>query len=117
MDDDIQRAIAALDDAADPLHLDHTPAVKALAGMGLRAVEPLTGPLLSEQQEKRLHAQRAWEGIVYARHGFVGGQGFPDAAAEAAAVADLRAVGYSFEDDLPAREAAVQRLRDWRARA
>jgi hypothetical protein len=117
MDDDVQRAIAALDESADPMHLDLTPAVQALAGMGLRAVQPLTGPLLSEQQETRLHAQRAWEGIVYARHGFAGGQGFPDSDAEAAAVADLRAVGYSFVDAPPAREPAVGRLREWHAQA
>jgi hypothetical protein len=74
MDEDVQRAIAALDEHADPMHLDQTPAVRELAAMGLRAVEPLTGPLLSDSQETRLHAQRAWEAIVYARHDFVGGQ-------------------------------------------
>lgn len=117
MDDDVRRAIAALDDDADPMHLDRTPAVRELAGIGLRAVEPLTTPLLADEQDTRLHAQRAWEGIVYARHGFVSGQGFPDDAAEAAAVADLGAVGYSFEDGPAEREAAVRRLREWLARA
>ena len=117
MDEDVQLAIAALDENADPMHHDQTPAVGELAGMGLRAVEPLTTPLLSGEQETRLHAQRAWEGIVYARHGFIGGQGFPDSDAEAAAVADLRAVGYSFEDGPDERQAAVERLREWLARA
>jgi hypothetical protein len=54
--------------------------------MGLRAVEPLTGPLDSDSELTRLHAQRAWEGVVYGRHGFKGGQGFPSAEHEAAAV-------------------------------
>jgi hypothetical protein len=117
MDDDIRRAIAALDEDPDPMHIDRTPAVRELSAMGLRAVEPLTGPLLSGDQDTRLRAQRAWEGIVYARHGFVGGQGFPDDAAEQAAVADLREVGYSFEDGPQDREAAVGRLREWAARA
>jgi hypothetical protein len=117
VDDDVRRAIAALDDDADPMHLDQTPAVHELARMGLRAVEPLATPLLSDDQDTRLHAQRAWEGIVYARHGFVSGQGFPDDDAEAAAIADLSAVGYSFEDGRPEREAAVRRLREWVERA
>jgi hypothetical protein len=117
MDEDVQRAIEALDEGADPMHLDQTPAVRELAGMGLRAVEPLTIPLLSDDQDTRLHAQRAWEGIVYARHGFVSGQGFPDDDAEEAAGAVLREVGYSFQDRPAEREAAVQRLREWRARA
>ena len=117
MDEDVRRAIAALNDEADPMHADHTPAVRELAGMGLRAVEPLSAPLLADDQDTRLRAQRAWEGIVYARHGFVSGQGFPDDAAEAAAVADLSAVGYSFEEGRSEREAAVRRLREWLERA
>jgi len=117
MDEDVERAIAALDEDADPMHLDHTPAVAQLARMGLRAVEPLTTPLCSDRQETRMHAQRAWEGVVYARHGWVGGQGFPDDRAEEAAAADLRDVGYAFDGTADEREAAVQRLREWLARA
>lgn len=117
MDEDVRRAIDALDEDADPMHLDYTPAVSELAGMGLRAVEPLMTPLASESQETRMHAQRAWEGVVYGRHGFVGGQGFPSGEAEAAAVADLRQVGYSFEDGGEERAAALERLRVWLASA
>jgi hypothetical protein len=117
MDDDVARAIAALDEDADPMHGDHTPAVAELAGMGLRAVEPLTGPLDSGSQRTRLHAQRAWEGVVYGRHGFKGGQGFPSAEHEAAAVADLREVGYSYEAGPEERAAALARLRAWLASA
>ncbi|MDP9135429.1 MAG: hypothetical protein M3N56_11460 [Actinomycetota bacterium] len=117
MDEDVRRAIAALDEGADPMHLDHTPAVAELSAMGLRAIGPLTEPLASESQETRLHAQRAWEGVVYGRHGFVGGQGFPSAEAEAAAVAELREVAYSFEDGPEERAAAIERLRAWLASA
>lgn len=117
MDADVQRAIAALDEHPDPLHHDQTPAVGELASMGLRAVAPLTTPLGSERQETRMRAQRAWESIVYARHGFVGGQGFPDADAEAAAVADLREVAYAFDDAPEQRAAALERLREWLGRA
>lgn len=117
MDDDVRRAIAALDEDADPMHLDHTPAVAELAAMGMRAVGPLTEPLASDNEETRMHAQRAWEGIVYGRHGFVGGQGFPSAEAEAAAVAELREVAYSFEDGPEERAAALERFRAWLARA
>lgn len=117
MDDDVQRAIAELDQDADEGHLDQTPAMRELAGMGLRAVGPLAVPLLDESRETRLHAQRAWEGIVYARHGWVAGQGFPDDESEAAVVADLREVGYDFDAEPGERTAAVERLRAWLARA
>jgi hypothetical protein len=117
MTDDVQRAIAALDEDADEGHLDQTPAVRELAGMGLRAVEPLTEPLLGDSRDRRLHAQRAWEAIVYSRHGWVAGQGFPDDESEAAATADLREVGYGFDDEPDERAAAVERLRAWLARA
>lgn len=117
MDDDVARVIAALDEGADPLHADQTPAVSELAAMGLRAVEPLTGPLGSDDEMTRLHAQRAWEGVIYGRHGFAPGQGFPSAEAEQGAVADVREVGYSFEAEPEERAAAIERLRAWLARA
>jgi hypothetical protein len=117
MDEDVERAIADLDHEADPLRADPTPAAIVLASLGLRAVAPLAGPLLSDSQESRVHAQRAWEAIVYARHGFRAGQGFPDADAEREAVADLSEVGYAFDDGPPEREASVERLRGWLGRA
>jgi hypothetical protein len=116
MDEDVQRAIAALDEDPDEGHLDQTPAVRELAGMGLRAVGPLTEPLLGDARDRRLHAQRAWEAVVYDRHGWVAGRGFPDDESEAAAIADLREVGYGFDDEPDERAAAVRRLRAWLAR-
>ncbi len=59
--------LAKLNDAADPLHLDRTPAVDALAGFGLDAVGPLLERMLDDDAMTRLHAQRALQLIVAQR--------------------------------------------------
>ena len=115
-DDDIEKAIASLDDDPDPLHGDQTPAVRRLAQIGVPAVSALTAPLLAESMTTRLHAQRAWESIVYARHGFAPGAGFPDDTAEETAASVITEVGYDFEQSGDEREAAVARMRDWAQR-
>jgi hypothetical protein len=112
-DEDVDRAIASLDDDPDPLHGDQTPAVRRLADIGLPAVAPLAAPLLADGSMTRLHAQRAWESIVYARHGFVPGRGFPDDAAEETVGSVIAHVGYDFQQPAAEREAAVARMRDW----
>jgi hypothetical protein len=108
---DLEALLAAIDDDADPAHLDMTPAVQALGAMGDRAVPRLLDLLLSEIEETRLHAQRALELVVYRRHGFEPGRGFPSPAAEQAARDELVSAGYDHAADEAAREAAAGRLR------
>jgi HEAT repeat protein len=108
---DLETWLAAIDDDPDPAHLDMTPAVYALGAMGDRAVPPLLDLLLSDSDETRLHAQRALELIVYRRHGFEPGRGFPSPAAEQAARDELVSAGYDHAADEAAREAAAERLR------
>ena len=110
-DDEIAAHIRALDEDADLLHADMTPAVSALAAIGEPALPALLEPLAASDELTRLHAQRALEGVIYQRHGFQGGQGFP-AGGEEAARADLRAIGYEHDADTASREAAIARLRD-----
>jgi hypothetical protein len=107
----------AIDDDPDPLHGDVTPAGQALGAMGRDAVPALLGVLASEREVTRLRGQRAFEAVVCREHGFVPGQGFPGAEAEEAARADLVAIGYAHDADPGAREAALDRLREWLARA
>jgi hypothetical protein len=111
-DEEIQAHIRALDDDADELHSDMTPAVSALAEIGEPALPTLLGPLAASNDLTRLRAQRALEGIVYQRHGFRGGQGFPGRDAEDAARADLVAIGYAYDADQASRDAAIARLRE-----
>lgn len=105
--------IRTIDDAADPAHLDVTPAVSALGGLGLRAVPPLLDLLESSERMTRLHAQRALEMVVYRRHGFVPGRGFPSDRAEQAAREELISSGYDFDAEPELRAAAIRRLRTW----
>ena len=109
----LEELLEAIDENADPIHLDMTPAVHALGAIGLPAVPPLLDRMLSEREETRLHAQRALELVVYRRHGFAPGQGFPSAAEEQAARDVLVTAGYDHAAEPEAREAAVGRLRAW----
>ena len=74
-EDALAACIRTLDDAPDPLHLDMTPAVDALGGMGLSAAPALLAPLASANSLTRLHAERALQQIVYRKHGWVAGRG------------------------------------------
>lgn len=108
---EIDAHIRALDDDADALHSDITPAVNALAAIGEPALPALLEPLAAPAELTRLHAQRALEGVIYQRHGFRAGQGFP-AGGEDAARDDLRAIGYAYDADDESRDAAIARLRE-----
>jgi hypothetical protein len=112
--EDLARAI---DDDPDPMHLDVTPAAQELGAMGLPAVPAILGVLEAEHPDTRLRAQRALEAVIYGRHGFVAGQGFPSDDAEDAARRELQAIGYDHEADAGARAAALERAREWLARA
>ena len=113
----IDAYVRAIDDDPDELHLDVTPASRALGEIGLPAVPALLELLSADSEETRLHAQRATEAVVYGEHGFVAGRGFPSAEAEQAARAELLEAGYDHAAPAGEREAAVARLREWYERA
>lgn len=106
----LEALVLTLDDGGGPNHVDITPAVGRLAEIGERALPALVAPLRSQDELTRLHAQRAIEGVIHRRHGFRPGQGFPGADEEEATRADLQAIGYSYDAEPDAREAAVERL-------
>lgn len=113
----VQAWLRALDDGAGPRHADVTPAVEALAQLGLAAVEPLLEPLDAGAELTRLRAQRAVEQVIERHHGFRPGAGFPSAAAEQAARAELLQIGYRHDDARALRAEALGRLRAWLAQA
>lgn len=110
--------LRTLDTAADPLHADRTPAVDALAELGLAAVPALLDQMEGAGDETtRLHAQTALEEIVNRRHGFRPGRGFPDPGSEAGAREAWEARGgYRFDAPPAERAASVAKWRAWLAR-
>jgi hypothetical protein len=111
----LSELVSRLDESPDPLHADLTPAVQELAELGLPAVRAVLDPLAADEPLTRLHAQRVLEYVVYARCGFEPGRGFPTPSAEQAALEQLTAIGYRYDDPSTERDAAVERLRVWLA--
>ena len=72
----IRELIAALDEGADPLHNDQTPAVQQLGKMGLRIIPHLRDALDAASSDRRLHAQKALEAALESHLGFVAGRGW-----------------------------------------
>jgi len=112
--DALAAAIQTINDAPDEMHLDLTPSVFALAGMGLSAVTPLLDLLIADDENTRLHAQRALEMIVARRHGFEAGKGFPTEAARDDTEAEWQANGnYNYAAPAAERLASVEKWREW----
>ncbi len=112
--DALAASLETLNDAADEMHLDRTPSVASLGGMGLDAVPPLLDLLMDEDEMTRLHSQRALELIVMRRYGFRPGQGFPTREAEEQARAAWRDHGnYDYAANAATRADAVSHLREW----
>ena len=74
--------LAEIDVNPDPLHLNHTPAVGALAERGWDAAPGLLTLMETGQELTRLRAATTLELILAREHGFVAGQGFPGPEAE-----------------------------------
>lgn len=111
-------SLRTLNDGADELHLDMTPSVQSLGGMGLKVVPSLLDLLLEEDEMTRLHAQRALELILSRRQGFVAGKGFPSSAAEAEMRSEWAANGnYDYSNDTDSRAASVAKWHLWLAEA
>src|SRR5215467_13878122 len=112
--DALTAAIQTINDAPDEAHLDLTPSVYALGGMGLSAVTPLLDLLIDNDENTRLHAQRALEMIVAGRQGFEIGKGFPTEAARESTEAEWQANGnYNYAASAAERLASVDKWRDW----
>jgi hypothetical protein len=91
-----------------------TPAVFALGEMGISALPSLLDLFMDENEGTRLHAQRAVEQIMMRRHGFLPGQGFPEAAAEERFRAQWRANGnYDYSAGAALRSDAVEKWHRW----
>ncbi|HEY2910941.1 MAG TPA: hypothetical protein VGI99_11885 [Gemmataceae bacterium] len=65
----VQNAIERLNDNADMLHNDRTPAVWELSDIGEPAVEPLLPYLFSDDHWTRVRAENAIEGAIMTMHG------------------------------------------------
>jgi HEAT repeat protein len=102
----LEACLATLDDAPDTLHSDHTPAVACLIDIGDPALAPLVDKLLADQEDTRLHAERAVEGITLRRF----------ASDRDRWRAWWSSIGYEHDGAVAARTAAVARLRDWLAK-
>ena len=110
----ILAAVARLDDAPDPLHLDMTPAVLALAELGTAVIPHLEAGLASPSELTRLHAQRALEHVLYRHLGFRPGSGWDQPDGEASFRRLWGANGaYAFDGPPTARSAAIERWMAW----
>jgi len=97
--------LSTLNDAADPLHLDLTPSVEALAAFELEAVAPLLERLLDDDAMTRLHAQRALQLIVARR--------LAPAAEETLRSMWQQHGDYAWDADVDRRRSAVALWQDW----
>ena len=113
-DADLSKLLAALDNEPDELHGDITPAVLALAELGWPAATSLLERMLVGSTDTRLHAQRAFEGILMGEFGFVRGHGFARPEDEQR-MRQLWAThgNYAYDDDEARRSKAVESWRRW----
>jgi hypothetical protein len=108
----VEACLHTINDGADELHLDRTPAVRCLVEIGMPALTPLLDLLLAPEQMTRLRAQRAIEDITLAHPDFHA----PDRKArEANWRSWWRAMGYAYDAGEAQRQDAVSRLRTWAA--
>lgn len=104
-----EACLRALNDAADELHADRTPAVQCLIEIGEPVLPALIQRLGSEDRDTRMHAERAIQGITRRRFGF-DGFAWPDRAMERW-MEWWSAIGYEIDAPPGDRGAAVERLR------
>lgn len=111
---DLERLVARLDQDADRLHADMTPAVHELGTRGRRIVPVLKPALESPNEMTRLHAQRALEAMVQRELGFVAGQGWTRPGGEQEFMRLWKANGsYDYVSPESVRNAAVDAWLAW----
>ena len=111
---DRQDVAYGVDQDADPLHADITPAVEDLGKLGPKVVPYLKVALNAKDELTRLHAQRALERALERYYGFVPGQGWtkPDGEARFRALW-IKNGNYDAAGAEPAREASVKAWLTW----
>ena len=109
----IRDLVAKLDADADHLHVDSTPAVTALAELGVAGGCAALGALASPDAQPRLHAERVVEGVLARRHDFRPGRGYPDQYAEEYVATTLRVIDYHHDGAPEARTRGIARWQLW----
>lgn len=115
MDAELARLVASLDEDADPLHNDYTPAVHALIARDVEGALAVLEQLDAPNEMTRLHAQRVVEGVAMRHCGWRTGQGYADGAlGEARLRALLQRNGtYDRQAPSPARQQSMALWRAW----
>ena len=110
----VAELLKRIDETPDELHIDLTPAANELVTIGRPALPGLLNLMASTNQETRLHAQRAFEGILMAEMGFVPGRGFSTPDGEDRFRALWTGQGsYDWNADEDARERSLAAWRAW----
>jgi hypothetical protein len=106
--------IKVIDNDPDELHFDYTPTVHDLIKVGRPAIGPLLDVMLEDPSAKRLHAQRAIEGITMQMNGFRFGRGWDDPTGEARWLELWKSLGSLRYDASPdERSKSVAKWRTW----
>lgn len=107
----LEACLRTLDDAPDSLHADRTPAVACLIEIGRPALAPLVDRLEAPDEQTRIHARRAVEGITRREFGFDGST-WSDTDRDRW-LTWWASIGYDHAGSTANRAAAVARLRAW----
>ena len=111
---EIQRLVSALDDGADPLRGDVTPAALALAERGIEIIPHLRAALASEALGTRLHAETALSKMIGRICGFVEGSGWTVPGGQRRSQAIWRRNGaYQAAGPAAARDASIEAWMRW----
>lgn len=115
MDAELARLVATLDDDAEPLHNDFTPAVHALIARDVEGALAVVDLLDAPNELTRLHAQRVVEGVAMRHCGWQAGHGFADGAIGEARMRTLlqRNGAYDWQAPSPARQRSMALWRAW----
>ncbi len=110
---EIARLVERLDDDADELHADITPAVLSLSDHGLAGACAVLDDLDAPSQMRRLHAARVLEYVVAKYAGFRIGRGHRDQYGDELTASVARTTDYDPWAPRPARLEGAARWRAW----
>lgn len=112
---DIEKLIRTIDVNPDPLHSDFTSSVLRLIELGPPAAKAVLDLLDAPEFLTRKHAQRVLEGVVMRLHGWVPGQGYPDAHSGQKMTQDLLKANGNYDPNSSSsdRRKAIEKWRQW----